>query len=62
MILSSVFKVEIVLFCFDPGKQSMLVLHIYRGRGRTETGLYINGMICVLGTYFLSLKAGLPIC
>lgn len=62
MILSSVFTVEKVLFCFDPGKQSMLILHIYRGGGRTETGLYINGMICFLGTYLLSLKAGLPIC
>lgn len=57
MILTSVFKVEIVLFCFDSGKQSIVVLHI-SGGGRTETGLYINGMICSLGTYLLSLKAG----
>lgn len=35
-MLSSVFEVEIVLFCFDPGKQSVFVLHIYRGEEGQE--------------------------
>lgn len=56
--MSLVFKIEIVLFLTLGNRVCLCYIFTEERRGRNEIELYTNGMICFLGSYLLSLKAG----